>query len=184
MSDKPAVLFSAGTIEERIHALGREIAGAYDGQALCVVGLMKGCLVFMADLIRSLPLELTCYFLQSASLREADADMTDLIYSADVPYAGRHVLLLDDLIDTGITQSFLSDHIREHRPRSLKLCVLIDKLSERKVNVQPDWAAFTLKEPLDGFIVGYGLDFAERYRELPYLGTIPRPASQGGPPNS
>jgi hypoxanthine phosphoribosyltransferase len=100
---------------------------------------------------------------------------TDIVYSADTDYGGRHILLLDDIIDTGITLRFLLDHIREHSPASLRVCTLIDKPQERKVDVQPDWAVFTLEEPLERFIVGYGLDYHERYRELPHLATISAP---------
>jgi hypoxanthine phosphoribosyltransferase len=180
MRDKPAVLFDSEQIQQRVAELGAEVGRAYDGEEICVVGLMKSCLVFMADLIRCVPLEMTCYFLQSSSLKEleAAATCTDIIYSSDIPYEGRHVLLLDDIIDTGITLSFLLDHIREHGPRSLRVCVLLDKPGERKVDLKPDWAAFTINESLGRFVVGYGLDFDERYRELPYLGTIPLPPSR------
>ena len=83
-------------------------------------------------------------------------------------------------MDTGITLSFLVDHIREREPASLKVCALIDKPGERKIEVQIDWAAFTMEEPVtDRFLVGYGLDHRERYRALPYIGTIPRPAAGG-----
>jgi hypoxanthine phosphoribosyltransferase len=186
MREKPAVLFSQDEIRARVAALGAEVGKTYRGEEICVVGLMKSCMVFMADMIRSIPLEMTCHFLQSSSLREleAGATCTDIIYSSDIPYEGRHVLLLDDIIDTGITLSFLLDHIREHKPRSLRVCVLIDKPGERKVDLHPDWAAFTLNEPLRRFIVGYGLDFDEHHRELPYLGTIPLPASRREDGNS
>ena len=102
---------------------------------------------------------------------------TDIVYSTDIPYQGRDALLLEGVVDTGITLSFLLDHIREHGPQSLKVCAIIDKPGDRKVDVRPDWAIFTLREPLAGdrFIVGYGLDHAEQYRGLPFLGTIPRP---------
>jgi hypoxanthine phosphoribosyltransferase len=179
MTPQADVFFDAEQIRRRIEALGAEIARGYDGEAVCVVGLMKSCLVFMADLIRALPLDLSCYFLQAASFREiaAGEDRTDIIYSSDIPYEGLNILLLDDIVDTGITLSFLLDHIRDHNPRSLKVCVLVDRPGERKVEIHPDWAAFTIDQPLDRFIVGYGLDFDERYRGLPYLGTIPLPAS-------
>ena len=99
------------------------------------------------------------------------------MYSATIPYEGRDILLLDDIVDTGITLNFLLDHIQEQKPRSLKVCALIDKPGERKIDVHPDWSAFTLeKTPPDRFLVGYGLDYAESYRGLPYIGTIPRPA--------
>ncbi|MBN2371734.1 MAG: hypoxanthine phosphoribosyltransferase [Vicinamibacteria bacterium] len=180
MRDKPALLFSPEQIQKRVAELGAELGRTYAGEEICVVGLMKSCLVFMADLIRSVPLEMTCHFLQSSSLKEIEtaATCTDIIYSSDIPYEDRHVLLLDDIIDTGITLSFLLDHIREHGPRSLRVCVLIDKPGERKVELTPDWAAFTLNEPLGRFIVGYGMALDERYRELPYLGSIPLPAAR------
>jgi hypoxanthine phosphoribosyltransferase len=172
----PAVLYSKEEIARRVGEIGAEIGRTYAGQEICVVGLMKSCLVFMADMMRAMPLEMTCYFLRGATATEGSGSVrTDIVYSTDIPYEGRHVVLLDDIIDTGITLSFLLDHIREQNPRSLKVCVLIDKPSDRKIDVQADWAAFTIKEPL-GFIVGYGLDFEEKYRGLPYLGTIPRPA--------
>jgi hypoxanthine phosphoribosyltransferase len=177
---KPEVLYDEAEIARRIGELGREIGQSFAGSELCVVGLMKSCLVFMADLIRRIPLDLTCHFVVASSLRDQGAGSvrTEIVYSTNIPYEGKNILLLDDVIDTGITLSFLLDHIRERRPRTLKVCALIDKPGDRKIDVHPDWAAFTLKEPLkDGrFIVGYGLDHAEGYRGLPYLGTIPRPA--------
>jgi hypoxanthine phosphoribosyltransferase len=178
---KPDVLFSEAEIARRIGEIGREIGQSFAGGDLCVVGLMKSCMIFMADLVRQIPLDLTCHFLEASSLRDqgAGAMRTEIVYSTEIPYEGRNILLLDDIIDTGITLNFLLDHIRERRPRSLKVGALIDKPGDRKIDAHPDWAAFTIKEPLkDGrFIVGYGLDHAEDYRGLPYLGTIPRPAS-------
>jgi hypoxanthine phosphoribosyltransferase len=176
---KPEVLYDEQQIARRIDELGREIGHAFAGSELCVVGLMKSCLIFMADLVRRIPLDLTCHFLEASSLRGqgAGAAHTAIVYSTEIPYEGRDILLLDDIIDTGITLSFLLDHIRERRPRTLKVCALIDKPGDRKIDVHPDWAAFTVEAPLkDGrFIVGYGLDHEDEYRGLPYLGTIPRP---------
>jgi hypoxanthine phosphoribosyltransferase len=174
VSDQPTVLFSEGEIAARIAALGTEIHQAYGNEEICLIGLMKSCLVFMADMMRAIPNEMSCHFLRATSLQEGGL-RTDIIYSTDIPYEGRQILLLDDIIDTGITLSFLINHIQERKPRSLKVCALIDKPGDRKIDVQPDWAAFTIKEPLSRFIVGYGLDYEERYRGLPYLGTIPRP---------
>lgn len=176
--EKPDVLFPADAIQRRVAELGGEITAAFEGKEVCVVGLMKSCLVFMADVIRHVPLDMTCHFLRASSFRETGAGSvrTDIVYSAEIPYEDRDILLLGDIIDTGITLNFLLDHIRERSPRSLKVCTLIDKPGERKIAVHPDWAAFTVKEPLDRFLVGYGLDHAEHYRGLPYIGTIPRPA--------
>jgi len=177
--EKPSMLFAEDQIEKRVAEIGAEIAQTFAGTEICVVGLMKSCMVFMADLIRSVPLDMTCHFLRASSLRDQGAVRTDIVYSTEIPYEERDILLLDDIIDTGITLNFLVDHIRERSPRSLKVCTLIDKPGERKIDIHPDWAAFTLKEPVDRFIVGYGLDYGEHYRGLPYLGTITRPGPQG-----
>jgi hypoxanthine phosphoribosyltransferase len=177
---KPEVLYTQQEIGRRLAEIAGEVTATFKGTELCVVGLMKSCLVFMSDLIRLIPLDMTCHFLRASSLRDAGAARTDIIYSAEIPYEDRDILLLDAVLDTGITLNFLLDNIRERRPRSLRVCVLIDKPGERKVAVQPDWTAFALKEPLsDGrFLVGYGLDYSEYYRGLPYIGTIPLPAAE------
>jgi len=176
---RPEVLFSQHDIARRVGEIGGEVARAFEGREICVVGLMRSCLVFTGDLIRAVPLDMTCHFLEASSLREHAGTTlrTDIVYSTEIPYQGRDVLLLEGVVDTGITLSFLLDHIREHGPQSLRVCAIIDKPGDRKVDVRPDWAIFTLREPLAGdrFIVGYGLDHAEQYRGLPFLGTIPRP---------
>lgn len=174
------VLYDEKQIAARVAELGREITQAFEGRQVTVVAMMKGGLVFAADLIRTVPLDLTCHFLRSSALRDQGAARrTDIVFSTDVPYEGRDILLLESVVDTGITLNFLLENIREHRPGSLRVCALVDKPSERKIDVPVDWAAFTLSEPLpEGrFIVGYGLDYAERYRGLPFMGTIPRPAA-------
>jgi hypoxanthine phosphoribosyltransferase len=181
MKPAPPVLYSQEQVAARLRELGAQIGAEFAGREVCVIGLIKSCMVFMADLVRVLPLDLTCHFLRVSSLREEGSAgmVTDIVFSTEIAYEGRHILLLDDVVDTGITLSFLLDHIRERGPASLKVCALVDKPADRKVEVQVDWAAFTLKEPGgDRFLVGYGLDYAEHYRGLPYIGTILRP----GPP--
>jgi hypoxanthine phosphoribosyltransferase len=172
------MLFSAEEIRTRVAQIGAEVTTAFEGREVSVVGLMKSCLLFMADLIRATPLETTCHFLRARSMREVGLGptRTDIVYSAEIPYEGRDILLLCDIVDTGITLNFLLDHIRERQPAVLKVCALVDKPGERKIDVHPDWAAFTVTEPLSRFLVGYGLDYCEKYRGLPYIGTIPRPA--------
>ncbi|HUG53879.1 MAG TPA: hypoxanthine phosphoribosyltransferase [Vicinamibacteria bacterium] len=182
MKEKPGEIFGAEQIAVRVKQIGAEVAREFDGREIAVVGLIKSCMVFMADLVRAIPLDLTCNFLRVSSLREGagGSTRTDIVYSTEIAYEDRNILLLDDIIDTGITLNFLLDHIRERRPRRLKVAALIDKPGDRKIEVQVDWAAFTIKEPMaDRFLVGYGLDYAERYRGLPYIGTIPRPDKPG-----
>lgn len=175
----PDVLYSPERIRGRVQEIGAELARGFDGRELAVVGLMKSCLLFMADLIRAVPLETTCHFLRASTLREGGAGpvRTDIVYSADIPYEGRDIVLLVDVVDTGITLNFLLDHIRDRAPASLRVCTIVDKPGDRKIDVHPDWSLFTLSEPLDRFLVGYGLDYAEHYRGLPYIGTIPRQAA-------
>lgn len=179
----PAVLFDEGRIARRVREIGDEVTRAMAGLEVCVVGRAKGCMMFMPDLVRAVRLEMTCHFLHVTSLLDEEGDgppRTDIVYSTETTFEGRHILLLDDVVDTGITLSFLVDHIRERGPASLRVCALIDKPGERKIQVQIDWAAFTMEEPVhDRFLVGYGLDHGERYRALPYIGTIPRPAAGG-----
>ncbi len=176
---KPSVLYDEGQVRNRVAELGAAITAAYAGREVCVVGLMKSCMVFMADLIRTISLDMTCHFLRASALPGAGPGVAcmDIVYSTEIPYAGRHILLLDDIIDTGITLNYLLNQIREARPAALKVCALVDKPWERKVDLHPDWAAFTLDEPEDRFLVGYGLDYGEHYRGLPYIGAIRRPAA-------
>jgi len=178
MKDQVSVLFTEEQIARRVAELGEEITAAFAGREVCVAGLMKGSLVFMADLIRRIPLDLTLHLVRVTSQREQAAGrvLTEIVYSTSVPLEGKDVLLVDDIVDTGITLSYLMAHIHEHGPASLRVCALVDKPEARKIDVHPDWTAFPVHEPMaDRFLVGYGLDWMERFRGLPYIGTIPRP---------
>jgi len=177
MRDDISVLFTEEQIARRVGELGEEITRAFAGREICVLGLMKGSLVFMADLIRRIPLDLTVHLVRVTSQREQAAGrvLTEIVYSTSVPLDGKDVLLVDDIVDTGITLSYLMAHIHEHGPASLRVCSLVDKPEARKIDVHPDWTAFPVHEPMaDRFLVGYGLDWMERFRGLPYIGTIPR----------
>jgi hypoxanthine phosphoribosyltransferase len=179
---RPAVLFSEDEIAKRVAEVGAEVGKVFEGTEICVVGLMKSCLVFMADLIRAIPRDLSVHLLKVQELPEAGTEppRSEFLYTMPIPYEGRDILLLDDIIDTGITLSYLLGHIREHRPKSLRVCALIDKPRERKIDVHPDWSLFRLDPPpADRFLVGYGLDYNESYRGLPYIGTIPRESASG-----
>jgi hypoxanthine phosphoribosyltransferase len=178
MSDEVAVLYSEELIARRVSELGAAIAAEFAGHELCVLGLMRGGFVFTADLIRRIPLELTVHLVRTSSQHEQSASriMTEIVYATAVPLAGRHVLLVTDIVDTGITLSYLLGHIHELGPRSLKVCALVDKPEARKIDLHPDWSAFTVQGLDDRFLVGYGLAWRERYRGLSFIGTIPRPS--------
>ena len=120
LMQKPEALFTEEQIRARVQAMGAEIGAAFEGRELAVIGLMKSCLVFMADIIRAIPNDLTCHLLRVDSVREEGkgTSRTEIVYSATIPYEGRDILLLDDIVDTGITLNFLLDHIKEKKPRS------------------------------------------------------------------
>jgi hypoxanthine phosphoribosyltransferase len=180
MKTDVTVLYAEEAIARRVAELGREIGAALAGEEICVLGVMKGSLVFMADLVRRIPLELTMHLVRVTSSRETDKGrvLTEIVYATNVPLEGRDVLLVDDIVDTGITLSYLLGHLYENGARSVRVCALVDKPGSRKIDVHPDWSAFTLHPPAtEQYVVGYGLDWMERYRGLPYIGTIPRPGS-------
>jgi hypoxanthine phosphoribosyltransferase len=179
MRDQVTVLFTEEQIAQRVAELGDEITRSSGSREICVLGLMKGSLVFMSDLIRRIPLDLTVHLVRVTSQREQAAGrfLTEIVYSTSVPLEGKDVLLVDDIVGTGITLSYLLAHIHEHSPASLRVCALVDKPEARKIDVHPDWTAFPVHEPMaDRFLVGYGLDWMERFRGLPFIGTIPRPS--------
>jgi hypoxanthine phosphoribosyltransferase len=135
MKERISLLYSEEQIARRIAELGQEIAATVGDRELCVLGLMKGSLVFMADLIRKLPVDLTVQLVRVTSQRDASRGRveTEIVYSTAVPLEGKDVLLVDDIVDTGITLSYLLAHIHEHGPRSLRVCTLIDKPEARKI---------------------------------------------------
>jgi hypoxanthine phosphoribosyltransferase len=181
---KADVLYPEEQIARRVAELGAEITRAFEGRELCVLGLMKGSVVFMADLVRHIPLDLTFHLVRVSVHREQAAGVvrTEISYTTDFPLEGQDVLLVEDVVDTGITLSYLLGHVHELGARSLKVCALVDKPGARKIDVHPDWAAFSLSEPApDRFLVGYGLGWRGRYRALPYVGTIPFPVPDPAP---
>lgn len=180
MSQKADVLYSEEQIAQRVAELGEEIAQAFEGRELSVLGVMNGSIVFLADLVRRIPLDLTFHLVRVGVHREQEAGVvrTEIAYATDFPLQGRDVLLVEDVVDTGITLSYLLGHVHELGARSIKVCALVNKPEQRKIDVHPDWSAFTMTQVLPpGFLVGYGLGWKGRYRALPYVGTIPQPGT-------
>src|ERR1051326_6719400 len=168
------VLITAEQIEKRVDELAREIASAYVPQeSITIVGVLTGCLVFLADLIRRLDLPLRITLIQASSYRGATTTPGELrILPEMLPdLTGRHVLLLDDILDTGQTISKLTDKLRELGPRSVRVAVLLRKLGRQQVPFEPDFCGFEIP---DEFVIGYGLDYNDEYRHLPYIGVLPQ----------
>jgi hypoxanthine phosphoribosyltransferase len=159
-------LYSADQIAERVRGLAEQINRDYAGGPLLAVCVLKGAFIFFADLIRHLTMGLTIDFVRIASYGDKAASSGTVSFSKDVecPVHGKDVLLVEDVVDTGITMNFLAGQMRDKGAKSLRIAALIDKYERREVEVQVDYAGFTLPS---GFVVGYGLDFAECFRELP-----------------
>jgi len=160
------ILVSHDEIAKVVDRLAGEIKRDYQGKQPLLIGVLKGSFVFMADLIRrlDLPLELDFVRLSSYCAARESSGRVRLIQGVKTPIKGRDVLMIEDIVDTGITISFLLDYLKKKQPASLKLCALTDKPSRRSVPLSIDYLGFTVPNK---FIVGYGLDFNQRFRNLP-----------------
>ena len=170
------VLFTAAQIERRVAELGRDISKSYGDAPLTVVGVLKGSVIFLADLVRQIESPLTYDFVQVASYGDRTVGQEPrLRIGAQTPLAGRNVLLVDDIADTGRTLQLVYELVRKEGPADLKVCVLLDKRGRRQVEMPVDFVGFAIP---DRFVVGYGLDLAERWRNLPYLAAAVEPPEE------
>ena len=166
------VLISADAIQKRVDAMAREITEVYQGEPVTIVGVLTGCVIFVADLIRRLDLPLRIAFIQASSYRGNTTTSGDLVVNAQLlpDLTDRHVLLLDDILDTGKTLGFVVEHLNTLKPKSVRVAVLMRKIGRQTVHLEPDFVAFAIP---DAFVVGYGLDYNDEYRNLPYIGVLP-----------
>jgi hypoxanthine phosphoribosyltransferase len=165
------ILISCGEIAKAVDRLASQIKGDYQGKQPLLIGVLKGSFVFMADLIRQLdlPLELDFVRLSSYGAARESSGKVRVVQGVKTPIKGRDVLVVEDIVDTGITTSFLLDYLKKKKPASLKLCALTDKPSRRRVPVSIDYIGLSLPNK---FVVGYGLDCDERFRNLPDIYAI------------
>ena len=168
MVEELKLLFSREEIAETVARMAREISVDYADKKLVLVGVLKGAFVFLADLVRELTIPAAIEFVRIASYGSKKESSGEIKVKKDVeiPLEGKDVLIIEDIVDTGLSLKFLIEHLRAHKPASLKVCALVDKKARREVEVQVDYTGFTMT---DGFIVGYGIDFNERYRALPEI---------------
>lgn len=160
------VLFSKDIIAQRVRELAEEISQDYADRELIVIGILKGAFIFMADLIRALRVPCWVDFVQLASYGRGTISSGEVVIRKDIDLSvtGRDVLVVEDIVDTGLTLSYFVDALKKRNPRSLKVCVFLDKRMRRKVPFMADYTGFNIE---DGFVVGYGLDFDEQGRQLP-----------------
>jgi hypoxanthine phosphoribosyltransferase len=170
-NDIKEILYTAEDIRARIQQLGALITRDYQGKSILLVGILKGAVPFLNDLMRSIDLPL-CHDLMELSSygdRTVSSGTATILKDAALDIEGREVLIVEDIIDTGITLQRALKHLGSRRPTTLRVCALLDKPARRRVAVRPDYHGFTIP---DVFVVGYGLDYAENYRELPYIGIL------------
>ncbi|MCX7816891.1 MAG: hypoxanthine phosphoribosyltransferase [Syntrophales bacterium] len=160
------ILYSREDIKKRVEELARQINADYKGKDPVIIGILKGAFVFMADLIRHLEIPCTVDFIRLASYGSGSISSGEIKVTKDIEtdIKGKDVLVVEDIIDTGLTLRYLVDLLRERGPSSLKVCALIDKRLRRRVEFEADYVGFTMD---DGFVVGYGLDYNEQDRSLP-----------------
>jgi len=158
-------------LQTRVRELGEEITRDYQGKDLTLVCVLKGSAFFAMDLARYIDLPLTVEFLGVSSYQGGTESTGEVRITTDVskPMAGKHLLVIEDIIDTGLTMSFLLENLRARHPASLKVCSLLEKPARARTQVQIDYKGFVIE---DVFVVGYGLDYAERYRNLPFIGLM------------
>lgn len=166
------ILVSEEELKAKVAELGAKISADYEGKDLLLVSILKGAVVFMADLMRAVTIPCGIDFMVVSSYGGANTSSTGLvkiIKDLDQDLSGKDVLIVEDILDTGITLSHLMPMLQMRKPNSLRLCTILSKPSRRKADIEPDYCGF---EVPDEFVVGYGLDYDEKYRNLPYVGVL------------
>jgi hypoxanthine phosphoribosyltransferase len=162
------VLRSEEEIAQRVKQIGMQITADLEGKELAVLGVLKGSFIFVADLIRSIRLPLQVGFLEITHSQKSDYLIEILFYSS-FRVEGTNLLIVEDILDTGITLAYLQEQLAARGPKSIRICTFLDKPDRRKVDIQPDYVGFSVP---NRHVVGYGLDFEGRFRNLPYLGYV------------
>ena len=174
------VLFSRDRIRHRVAEIGKEIDRDYQGEKIVLVGVLKGAAIFLADLARSISVDNTFDFVAVSSYgtKQRTSGAVKLIKDLDQPIEGKNVIIVEDILDTGLTLHFLRSLFEQHQPKSLRIAALLDKPSRRLERIDADYVGFTIPNQ---FVIGYGMDYAERYRNLPDICLMPPEALEAGP---
>ncbi len=165
------VLLSTEEVQTRVRELGQQISGDYVDKDLVVVGILKGAIIFMSDLIRQISIPLEVDFMATSSYGHSTktSGVVKLLKDLDTAIEGRDILIVEDIMDSGLTLSYLFQLLLPRKPASIKTAVLLDKPERRQIDFVPDYVGFTIP---DKFVIGYGLDYNHKFRELPYVGVV------------
>jgi len=169
-NDIAEVLVSEEAVRAKVAELGQRISADYAGEELLLIGLLRGAIVFLSDLMRTITIPVRLDFIGISSYgATTDSGAVRLVMDLETDISGRHVLVVEDIVDTGKTLSYLVETLKARQPASLRICALLDKPDRRQVPIDVDYVGFVIP---DKFVVGYGLDFAESYRNLPFVGVL------------
>ena len=171
LKDVERILITSEEIGARVRELGQQITNDYAGQEILMIGVLRGAVIFMADLARSIkrPMDIDFMAITSYGLSTNSSGVVRIIKDLDEVVEGRHILIIEDIIDSGLTLNYLVDNIKSRKPASVRICTLLSKPDRRKVNGTVDYNGFIIP---DHFVVGYGLDYAGKYRNLPFIGVL------------
>ena len=170
-NDIKEILFSEEVIQNRVKEMGAQLSKEYAGKSLLIIGVLKGCFIFLADLTRNMNLDCEIRFLTASSYGFSSVSSGKVNIDGDIDFdvEGKDVLIIEDILDSGITLTALRAFVAKHKPASLKVCTLLDKPERRQLPITADYTGF---ECPNEFVVGYGLDYAERYRNLPFVASL------------
>lgn len=178
--DIAKVLLDAETIQAKVQELGQQLSRDYEGKCPVLICILKGAVIFMADLVRNLSIPANMDFMAISSYGAGvrTSGVVRILKDLDRSIEGEHVVIVEDIVDSGLTLTYLLDNLQSRQPASLRTCVLLDKPGQRQVPLQADYVGFNIP---DEFVVGYGLDYAENYRHLPYIGVLKPEVYEGAP---
>ena len=177
-ADVEEVLLTGEQVQARVAELGAQLAADYEGRDPVLVSVLKGSIIFLADLVRAMPIPLSIDLMEVSSYGASTESSGQVRILKDLsrPIEGRHVVVVEDIIDTGLTLNYLLKYLHDKAPASITICCLLDKPARRLAPIEIGYRGFSIP---DRFVIGYGLDYDERYRNLPYIGVL-RPSVYGG----
>ena len=171
MSDKISVLIGEKEVDQRIEEIGKQISEAYEGKCVHMVCILKGSVFFACELAKRITVPVTLDFMSVSSYGDdiKSSGVVKIIKDLDEPLEGKNVLIVEDIIDSGNTLHYLVEILYKRQPKDIRICTLLDKPDRRVADVHVDYTGFTIP---DEFVVGYGLDYAQKYRNLPFIGAV------------
>lgn len=169
--DLEKIIISQEQLENRVQELGKQLTKDYQDKQLIVIGILRGATIFLADLVREIDLQMEIDFMAVSSygLATKSSGVVRIIKDLESTIAGRDVLIVEDIVDSGLTLKYIVENLQSRKPNSIEICTLLDKPARRVEGIDVKYNGFVIP---DEFVVGYGLDYAERYRNLPYIGVL------------